>query len=70
MICQGRVVYPVLLDEVQCVQDDLVLESLSLALTVVIINTSQGKPTLFHSCVCNGCTEVQIQSFSGLNERG
>lgn len=52
--------YPVLLDEVQCVQDDLALDSLSLALIVVMINTSHSKLTLFHSCVCDGCAEVQI----------
>lgn len=35
MACQGRVVNPVLLDEVQCMQGELVLDSLSLALIVV-----------------------------------
>lgn len=70
MASQGRVVYLVPLDEVQCVQNDLVLDSLSLALIVVMINTSHSKLTLFHSCVCDGCAEVQIQGFSDLNQRG
>lgn len=52
------VVYSVLLDEVQCVQDDLALDSLSLALIVVMINTSHSRLTLFHSRVCDGCAEV------------
>lgn len=42
----------------KCVQDDLALDSLSLALIVVMINTSHSKLTLFHSCVCDGCAEV------------
>lgn len=70
MACQGRVVNPVLLDEVQRVQGELVLDSLSLALIVVMINTSHSKLTLLHSCVCDGHAEVQIQSFSDLNQRG
>lgn len=53
---QWRVLYPVVLSEgfIRCLWGDLVLDSYSLALIVVMINRSHRKLTLFHSCVFYG----------------